>query len=196
MSGGAEGLPGRDAALALLGEYTQKPGLMKHALAVEAAMRAYARRRGGDEAAWGLAGLLHDFDYERWPDPENHPWRGAEILESRGFPPWFRRAILSHADYAGVSRETDLERTLYACDEMCGFLTACVLVTPDRSLQDLTVASVRKRMKDRAFARAVDRGHLARGAEQVGMELDAHIAVLLEALRSIAPDLDLAGKGG
>jgi putative nucleotidyltransferase with HDIG domain len=196
MSESAAAMPGREAALALLGEHTGKPGLLKHALAVEAAMRAYARRRGEDEDAWGLVGLLHDFDYERWPDADNHPWRGAEILESRGWPPWFRRAILSHADYTGVARETDLERSLYACDELCGFLTACALVTPEKSLQGLTVASVRKRMKDKAFARAIDRDHLARGAEQAGMELDAHIQVVLEALRSIAGELGLDGKGG
>jgi putative nucleotidyltransferase with HDIG domain len=193
MEHGEGGLPARNEALALLGEYTRKPGLIKHALAVEAAMRAYARRRGQDEHAWGLVGLLHDFDYERWPDGENHPWRGSEILEARGYPPWFRRAVLSHADYTGVPRETDLERALYACDEMCGFLTACALVTPGKSLRELSVGSVRKRMKDKAFARGVDRDHLVRAAEQAGMELDAHIEVVLGALRSVAGDLGLGG---
>jgi putative nucleotidyltransferase with HDIG domain len=186
-------LPTRDEALALLREYTSRPGLIKHALAVEAAMRAHARRRGAEEHAWGLVGLLHDFDYERWPDADNHPWRGAEILERRGYPEWFRRAILSHADYTGVARETELEKALYACDELCGFLTACALVTPERSLRGLKVRSVRKRMKDKAFARAVDRGHLVEGAEGVGMPFDEHAEFVLQALRAIADDLDPGG---
>ncbi len=117
-------LPGRDEAFALLSEYTEKPGLIKHALAVEAALRAYARKHGEDEHGWGLVGLLHDFDYERWPSAEDHPFRGSEILAERGYPEWFRRAILSHANYSGVPRESALEKTLFACDELCGFLTA------------------------------------------------------------------------
>ena len=188
------GLPSRDEAIALLTEYTANPALVKHALAVEAAMRAHARRTGGDEDAWGLIGLLHDFDYERWPDAENHPYRGVEILESKGYPEWFRRAILSHAEYTGVSRTTDLERALYGSDELCGFLTACALVTPSKSLHDVKIKSVRKKMKAKAFARSVDRDHMIRGAEEMGMELEALIEFVLTAMRSVASDLGLAGE--
>ncbi len=191
-----EGLPARDEAMALLREYTEGAGLRKHAMAVEAALRAHARRLGQDEHAWGLVGLLHDFDYERWPDAENHPWRGAEILAAKGYPDWFRRAILSHASYTGVSRETDLEKSLFACDELCGFLTACALVTPSKSLHDLKVSSVRKRMKDKAFARAVSRDEIVEGAALLGMDLDAHLAFVLDALRGIADELGLAGAAG
>jgi len=190
---GTEGLPPREQALALLHEHTAKPGLIKHALAVEAAMRAHARRRAQDELAWGLVGLLHDFDYERWPDPENHPWRGSEILAARGYPEWFRRAILSHADYTGVARESELEKALYACDELCGFVVACALVTPDKSLHRLEVESVRRRMKDKAFARAVDRVHITAGAVEIGMDLDEHVALVIQALCGVADDLGLAG---
>jgi putative nucleotidyltransferase with HDIG domain len=189
-------LPTRDEAFALLREHTTKPGLIKHALAVESAMRAHARRAGEDEHAWGLVGLLHDFDYERWPDAEHHPRKGAEILEGLGYPEWFRRAILSHADYTGVSRETELERSLYACDELCGFITACALVRPDKSLHGLKVKSVRKRMKDKAFARAVDRDHIVSGTEQLGLELDDHIELVIDALRGIADELELGGRTG
>ena len=191
MSNG--GLPARDEALALLHEYTHKAGLRKHAYAVEAAMRAHAHRLGQAEDDWGLVGLLHDFDYERWPGAEDHPFRGSGILEQRGYPEWFRRAILSHADYSGVLRQTRLEHALFAADELCGFLTACALVMPDRSLHQVKVKSVRKRMKARAFARTVDRDHIVRGAAEIGMELDDHIAFVLEALRGVAVDLELAG---
>ncbi len=184
-------LPSREDALALLREYTTKPGLIKHALAVEAAMRAYARQLGGDEHAWGLAGLLHDFDYERWPDAADHPFRGAEILARRGYPEWFRRAILSHADYSGVPRETPLEKALYACDELSGFLTACALVTPGRSLHEVKLKSVRKKMKAKAFAAAVKREDIVQGAASLGRDLDEHIAFVLEALRGIASELEL-----
>jgi putative nucleotidyltransferase with HDIG domain len=187
-------LPTRDEALALLHEYTEGPGLLKHALALEAALRAHAGRLGQDEHAWGLVGLLHDFDYERWPDAENHPYRGGEILEQRGYPDWFRRAVMSHASYTGVTRETDLEKALFACDELCGFLTACTLVTPAKSLHDLKVSSVRKRMKDKAFARAVNRDEIVEGAELLGMDLEAHVAFVLDAMRSIADELGLAGS--
>jgi putative nucleotidyltransferase with HDIG domain len=187
------GLPARDEAMTLLREHTKGPGLLKHAMAVEAALRAHARRLGQDEHAWGLVGLLHDFDYERWPDAENHPRRGVEILEKLGYPDWFRRAVLSHASYTGVTRETVLEKALYACDELCGFVTACTLVTPSKSLHDLKVSSVRKRMKDKAFARAVNRDEIVEGAALLGMELEAHIAFVLDAMRGIADDLGLAG---
>jgi len=188
-----ENLPSRQQALALLHEHTVNPGLRRHAYAVEAAMRAQAARLGGDAEAWGLVGLLHDFDYERWPDPKDHPFRGAEILESLGYPEWFRRAILSHADYSGVPRTTDLEHALYACDELSGFLTACALVMPHKSLHEVKVSSVRKRLKDKAFARGVHREDVERGAAELGVELDAHIAFTLEALRGVAGDLGLDG---
>ena len=193
MSGSQGGLPSREAAWALLNEYTQGPGLLKHALAVEAAMRANARRLGQDEHAFGLAGLLHDFDYERWPNLTDHPFRGSEILEARGYPEWFRRGILAHAPHTGVTRESDLEKSIFACDELCGFLTACALITPAKSLIGLQVSSVRKRMKDKAFASNVNRDDIIQGAAGIGMELDAHLAFVLEAMSSIAPDLGLAG---
>ena len=185
----------REQALALLQEYTQKPGLLKHALAVEAAMRACARARGEDEEAWGLVGLLHDFDYERWPSPEDHPFRGCEILEQQGYPEWFRRAILSHADYAGVARLTLLEKALFACDELCGFLTACALVTPSKSLHDVKLKSVRKKLKSKAFAASVSREDIVHGAEDLGVALDEHVEFVLAAMRTIAPRLGLDGGG-
>jgi putative nucleotidyltransferase with HDIG domain len=188
----SENLPSREQALELLHEYTKKPGLIKHALAVEAAVRAYARKMDGDEQAWGLVALLHDFDYERWPDAENHPFRGCEILEQRGYPEWFRRAILSHADYSGVPRESDLEKALYACDELCGFLTACALVTPTRSLQDVKVKSVKKKMKAKAFAASVNRDDIRNGAADLGVELDEHIDFVLQALQGVAAELELS----
>ena len=193
--GGAE-LPSRESAWSLLTEYTEKPGLRGHALAVEAAMRAYARRLGGDEHAWGLLGLLHDFDYERWPSPADHPFRGVEILERLGYPEWFRRAILSHASYSGVPRESPAERALFACDELCGFLTACALVTPERSLRSVRVPSVRKKMKAKAFAASVNRQDIEDGAASLGLDLDEHIAFVLEALCGAAEELGLAGSGG
>jgi putative nucleotidyltransferase with HDIG domain len=179
-------LVNREEALALLHEYTQGAGLLKHALAVEAAMRAHARRLGADEEAFGLVGLLHDFDYERWPDPADHPFRGTEILTAKGYPEWFRRAILSHGDHTGVPRVTDLEKCLFAVDELCGFVTACTLVLPSKSLADLKVSSVRKRLKDKAFARGVNRDDVASGAAALGMELDAHIAFVIDALKDAA----------
>ena len=188
-------LSDRETALALLHEYTKKPGLIKHALAVEAAVRAYARKHGEDEHGWGLVGLLHDFDYERWPSQEDHPYRGVEILEQQGYPEWFRRAILSHADYSGVTRESNLEKTLFACDELSGFLTACALVTQGKSLHEVKIKSVRKKMKAKAFAASVNRDDITSGAQALGIELDEHIAFVLEAMRGIAPELGLAGKG-
>jgi len=182
---------GRAAAFELLTEYTKKPGLIKHALAVEAACRAYAEKRGADTDAWGIVGLLHDFDYERWPTPEDHPFRGVEILAERGYPEWFRRAILSHADYSGVPRETPLEKTLFACDEISGFLTACALVTPARSLHDVKVKSVRKKMKAKAFAASVNREDIVAGAAGIGVELDQHIEFVLGALQRVSGDLGL-----
>ena len=183
----------RDAAWHLLTEYTQSDSLRKHALAVEAAVRRYARTFGEDEEVWGFVGLVHDFDYERWPDAENHPYQGVEILRSRGCPEFVLKAILSHADYTGVSRESRLEKTLYACDEMAGFVTAAALVRPSRSVLDLEASSVRKRMKDKAFARAVNRDDLVKGAEGLGVPLEEHIANVIEAMRSRADGLGLRG---
>jgi predicted hydrolase (HD superfamily) len=175
-------LPDRATALALLHEHTKGESLRKHALAVEAAMRAHARRLGGDEHAYGLVGLLHDFDYEQYPTLEDHPFRGSEILASLGYPDWFRRAILSHGDHTGVPRTTDLEKCLFAVDELCGFVTACTLVLPSKSIADLKVSSVRKRLKDKAFARSVSRDDVIGGAAGIGMELDDHIAFVIGAL--------------
>ena len=189
----AGALPSRSQALDLLHEHTLQPGLRRHAYAVEAAMRAQAARLQGDPDAWGLVGLLHDFDYERWPDPKDHPFRGAEILAGLGYPEWFRRAILSHADYSGVARTTDLERALYASDELSGFLTACALVMPGKSLHEVKVASVLRRLKDKAFARGVHREDVVRGAQELGVELEAHVAFTLEALQAVAEDLGLGG---
>jgi putative nucleotidyltransferase with HDIG domain len=187
------GLLGRERAWALLTEYTTGESLLKHAMAVEASVRAYARRFGEDEALWGVTALLHDFDYERWPDPKDHPFRGVEILRERGYPEVMLRAILSHADYSGVSRESLLEKTLYACDEMSGFVMAAALVRPSKSVMDLEPASVRKRMKDKAFARAVKREDLVAGAEQLGVPLEEHIAVVIGAMRDSADALGLRG---
>jgi len=178
-------LPDRKDALALLQEYTAGPGLLRHAHAVEAAMRAHARRLGEDEDAFGLVGLLHDFDYERWPSQEDHPFRGSEILAERGYPEWFRRAILSHAEYSGVTRESTLEKCLFAVDELCGFVVACSLVLPSKAVRDLKVESVRKRMKDKAFARSVKREDITEGAAALGMDLDAHIGFVIDAIAGV-----------
>ncbi|HXV75255.1 MAG TPA: HD domain-containing protein [Candidatus Polarisedimenticolaceae bacterium] len=196
MTETSAGLPSRDDAWRLLNQYTGKPGLLAHGLAVEAALRAYAARFDGDPAAWGIVGLLHDFDYERWPTADDHPYRGAEILQQLGYPSWFRRAILSHADYSGVTRVSRLEHALYACDELSGFLTACALVRPDRSIRTLTVESVRKKMKSKAFAAGVNRDDIIRGAAALGVELDAHIEFVRGAMSEIADRLGLDGGGG
>src|SRR5262249_15545308 len=152
--------PSREDAWQLLTEYTKSESLLKHALAVEAAVRGYARKFGEDEEGWGVVALLHDFDYERWPSQEDHPFRGTEILRGKGYPEWVTRAILSHADYSGVPRESRLEKTLFACDEMAGFVTAASLVRPSKSVLDLEPKSVVKRMRDKAFARGVKREDL------------------------------------
>ena len=183
----------RDRALALMTEYTQSESLRKHMLSVEAAVRGYARLWGENEEEWGVVALLHDFDYERWPDQENHPFRGVEILKEQGYPEWVTRAILSHAEYSGVSRESRLEHTLWACDEMAGFVTAAALVRPSKSILDLEAASVVKRMKDKAFARAVNRDDLRRGAEEIGLPLDQHIANVISFMRVEADALGLRG---
>ena len=184
----------RSAAWGLLCEYTQSESLRKHALAVEACLRAYARKFGADENLWGNVGLLHDFDYERWPSAQDHPFRGSEILKERGYDEAFRRAILSHADYSGVSRESKLEKTLFACDELAGFITATALVKPNKSLAEVEAKSVRKKMKDKAFARSVSRDDITKGAEEMGVDLEEHIAFRIEAMKGIADELGLAGK--
>jgi putative nucleotidyltransferase with HDIG domain len=183
----------REAAWELLTEYTKSESLLKHALAVEAAVRGYARRFGEDEEGWGIVALLHDFDYERWPSLEEHPFRGSEILRERGYPEWVIRAILSHAEYSGGPREGRLEKTLFACDEMAGFITAAALIRPTKSVLDLEPASVIKRMKDKAFARAVKREDLRAGAELLGVPLETHIGNVIESMREQADALGLRG---
>jgi predicted hydrolase (HD superfamily) len=174
-------------------EYTQSDNLRKHMLAVEAAVRGYARMWGENEEEWGIVALLHDFDYERWPDQANHPFRGVEILKAQGYPEWVTRAILSHAEYSGVPRESRLEHTLYACDEMSGFVTAAALVRPSKSVLDLEASSVMKRMKDKAFARAVSREDLRKGAEEIDLPLDQHIANVIRFMGEQADALGLRG---
>ena len=183
----------RNQAWALLCEYTQSESLRKHMLAVEACMRAYARKFGEDENKWGITGLLHDFDYEKYPTPAEHPFVGNKILEERGYPEEMRRAILSHADYSGVKRESRMEKTLYACDEIAGFITASALVKPNKSLAEVEAKSVRKKMKDKAFARSVNRDDIINGAADLGVDLEEHIAFCIEAMKGIAGELGLAG---
>ena len=183
----------RDAAWQLLTEWTLSESLRKHALAVEAAVRGYARRFGEEEEAWGVVALLHDFDYERYQDAADHPFRGCEELRRRGYPEWVTRAILSHADYSGVLRESPLEKALFACDEMAGFVTAAALVRPSRSVLDLEAASVVKRMKDKAFARAVSREDLRRGAVELSLPLEEHISNVIGFMRERADMLGLRG---
>jgi predicted hydrolase (HD superfamily) len=186
-------MPSREDAWALVTKWTASESLRKHMLAVEAAVRGYARLYGENEDDWGLVALLHDFDYERYPDAENHPFRGVEVLKGLGYPDWVTRAILSHADYSGVPRESRLERALYACDEMSGFVTAAALVRPSKSVLDLEPASVMKRMKDKAFARAVNRDDLRRGADELGLALEEHVANVIQFLRIRAEPLGLKG---
>jgi putative nucleotidyltransferase with HDIG domain len=189
----ADTLLTREHAWALLNEYTKGESLLKHALAVEAAVRGYARRFGEDENFWGITALLHDFDYERYPDLNDHPFRGSEILRERGYPETLIRAILSHGDHTGVKRESKLEHTLFACDELAGFITAASLVRPSKSVLDLEAASVKKRMKDKAFARGVKREDLIQGAEELGLPLDEHITNVIGFLREHAEALGLRG---
>jgi putative nucleotidyltransferase with HDIG domain len=183
----------RPEAWGLLTEFTQSESLRKHALAVEACMRAYARKLGVDEELWAVTGLLHDFDYERWPSLEDHPYRGNEILAERGWPDEIRRAIMSHAEYSGVTRDTPMEKALFACDELAGFITACTLVKPSKSLSEVEAKSVRKKMKDKAFARSVNRDDIVNGAADLGVELEEHIAFCIEAMKGIAGELGLEG---
>jgi len=184
----------RDAAWELLNEYTKSESLLKHAMAVEAAVRGYARKFGEPEDDWGVVALLHDFDYERWPTLGDHPVKGSEILRQRGYPEWTIRAILSHAaEITGVARETRLEKTLFACDEMSGFITAASLVRPSKSVLDLEAKSVVKRMKDKAFARGVKREDLRQGAEELGLPLEEHISNVIGFMRERADALGLRG---
>ncbi len=184
----------RADAWALLTEYTTSESLRKHALAVEAAVRGYARRFGENEEEWGVTALLHDFDYERWPTLGDHPIRGSEILRAKGCPEWMIRAILSHAmEVTGVTRESRLEKTLFACDELAGFITAASLVRPSKSILDLEASSVKKRMKDKAFARGVKREDLVEGAALLGLPLEEHIATVIGFMRERADELGLRG---
>ena len=184
----------RDRALALVTAHVQGESLRKHLLAVEAAVRGYARLWGEDEEAWGFVALVHDFDYETYPDAENHPYRGVETLRALGYPEWVTRAILSHADYTGVARESRLEHALFACDEMAGFVSAAALIRPTRSVLDLEARSVLKRMKDKAFARNVSRDDLRRGAEEIGLPLETHVANVIGFMREHADGLGLRGS--
>jgi predicted hydrolase (HD superfamily) len=197
-------VPSRDAAWALLTEFTQSPSLLKHALAVESCVRAYgeqqARQLGlvGDDISYlvdlySATGLLHDFDYERYPSPEEHPWIGVRILEERGWPAEIRHAILGHAEYTGTPRLSHLDKTLFACDELAGFLTACTLIKPSKSIRDVEVPGVRKKLKDKAFARGVNRDDVLNGAAELGIDLDQHIAFCLTAMQRDAEALGLSG---
>jgi putative nucleotidyltransferase with HDIG domain len=183
----------RAAAWGLLTRFTESESLRKHALAVEACMRAYALKLGADEELWGVTGLLHDFDYEKYPSQEEHPYKGNEILQAEGYSEEIRRAIMSHAEYTGVTRDTPMEKALFACDELAGFITACALVKPGKSLAEVEPASVRRKMKDKAFARSVNRNDIVTGAAELGVDLEDHIRFCIEAMKGIADQLGLAG---
>lgn len=185
----------RDDALALLHQYTKGDSLRKHALAVEQAMKACARKFAPNEdpQRWGICGLLHDFDYEQFPDSDQHPYVGSKILEEAGFDAELRRAIMGHAPYTGVPRETAMARALFACDELCGFLTACALVQPSKSIADVKPASVKKKLKDKAFARSVSRDDIYKGVEELGVDLEEHIAFIRGALLEVASEIGLGG---
>ncbi len=184
----------RNEAWCLLTEFTQSESLRKHAMAVEACMRAYARKFGEDADLWGVVGLIHDFDYERYPSLEEHPYRGNEILKERGWPEHIRRAIMSHAEYTGVARDSAMEKALFACDELAGFITACALVKPGKSLAEVEAKSVKKKMKDKAFARSINRQDIVQGAIELGVDLEEHIAFCIDAMKAIASELGLDGS--
>jgi predicted hydrolase (HD superfamily) len=195
----AERLPSRDEALALVHEYTASDSLRKHMLAVEAAMRAYAMKFGEDPDRWGLAGLVHDYDYERWPNEahsatDGHPAEGVRRLRARGWPEDILQAILGHATYSGVKRETRMAKALFAVDELTGLVTATALVRPSKSVHEVDAKSVRKKMKDRAFARGVNREDVIAGAQELGVDLDEHVQFVIEAMRRVAPEIGLAGS--
>jgi len=191
----------RQAAWCLLTEFTQSESLRKHALAVEACMRAYGRKFASDssrepaeEEIWAIVGLIHDFDYEKYPSLDDHPYKGNTILKERGWPEVITRAVMSHAEYTGVTRDTPMEKALFACDELAGFITAVALIKPGKSLAEVDVKSVRKRMKDKAFARKVNRDDIVNGAAELGIDLDEHIGFCIEALKGIAGELGLDGS--
>jgi putative nucleotidyltransferase with HDIG domain len=181
----------REQAYQLLTEFTTKENLIKHALAVEAAMRTYAVKFAEDEESWGIVGLLHDFDYERYPSLKDHPFKGAEILKSRDYPEQWINAILSHASHSGIPRDTTLAKTLFAVDELCGFITAVAYVRPNHKIAEVQVKSVKKKLKDKAFARQVNRDEIKEGAQLLGITLDEHIEVVIGALQSISDKLGL-----
>lgn len=181
----------RNFCLNLLKEYTRSDSLLKHAYAVETCVRAYAGKFGEDIEYWGNAALLHDFDYEKYPTAEEHPYKGSEILKEKGFDEEFRNAILSHADYTGVARNSRLSKTLYACDELAGFITAVTYVRPNKSVDEVEVKSVKKKMKDKAFARNVNRDDIIKGADELGVELDEHISFCIEAMKKNKVELGL-----
>lgn len=181
----------RDDAWTLLTEYTKGESLQKHALGVEAAVRGYARKFGEDEEAWGITALLHDFDYERWPDEANHPYRGVEILAAQGYPEVMRTAIMGHAPYTGTPRATALAKYLFACDELAGFVTAVALIKPSKKLADVELAGVKKRLKEKAFARGVHREEVYQGTEEIGLPLDEHIQNVITALQAAADRLGM-----
>jgi len=183
-----------ESAWCLLTEFTQSESLRKHALSVEACMRAYARRFSENEDLWGVIGLLHDFDYEKYPSLEDHPYKGNAILKERGYSEEIRKAIMSHADYTGVTRDTPMEKALFACDELAGFITAVALIKPGKSLAEVDARSVRKRMKDKAFARKVNRDDIVKGAMDLGVDLEEHITFCIAALKPIADKLGLDGS--
>jgi len=192
-------LPSREDAWKLVCEYTQSESLRKHMLAVETSVRAYARKAGADEETWGLAALLHDFDYERWPNTEHspdqgHPSEGAKILREHGYSEEIVRAVITHADYCGVPRQTPLEHTLFACDELAGFITACCYVRPSKSVLDLEMDSVKKKLKDKAFAKGVSRDDVRNGAAELGVPIEEHIAFCIVAMRENADALGLRGN--
>ena len=189
----------REEALQLMQEHTLSPSLRQHMLAVEAAMRAYATKSGDDAEAWGMAGLLHDFDYEKYPNHEHsptegHPAWGVRLLREKGVPEPVCRAILGHGTYTGVPRDTPMAHTLFAVDELCGFLVACALVRPSRSFADLEVSSVKKKLKDKAFARGVNRDEVGQGATELGVPLDEHITFVIQALRPVERALGLGAQ--
>ena len=181
----------RDTANMVIEDHVETDSLKRHLFAVETCMRAYARKTGEDEELWGIAGLVHDFDWEVCPTPESHPAYGAEILRSRGFPEEVVRAVLSHGNHTGIPRETLMEKALFACDELSGFVTAVALVRPNKSLSELAVRSVKKKMKDKTFAKSVSRDEMAQGAEELGVDLDEHIAFIIDALKPAASRLGL-----
>jgi len=183
----------REQAWGLLTEFTQSESLRKHAVAVEACMRAYAQKFSEDADLWGVVGLLHDFDYEKWPSLDDHPYKGNEILKERGYSDEIRNSILSHAEYTGVPRVTRMEKALFGCDELAGFITAVALVKPGKSLAEVDAKSVRKKMKDKAFARSVSRNDIVQGAAELGVELEEHIAFCIEAMKNISEKLGLDG---